>query len=283
MSRIAGVFDDAKAQGRRLLIPYLMAGDPNPAETVALMHALVDAGADLLELGLPFSDPIADGPAIQAACERALGAGMNTAGALEILRRFRERDVATPVILMGYLNPILAFGAAAFAERAAAAGADGVITVDLPPEEGGVYLQALTAAGLDPVFLVAPTTDESRRRTICAQARGFVYYVSLKGVTGAASLDVEDVGHRVAQLREVTDLPVAVGFGVSDPSSAAALAKVADAVVVGSALVKRVAELGRQPERMREDVARWLREMRLAIDAVSAAASTDRPQGGKQG
>lgn len=283
MSRIAGVFDDAKAQGRRLLIPYLMAGDPNPAETVALMHALVDAGADLLELGLPFSDPIADGPAIQAACERALGAGMNTAGALEILRRFRERDVATPVILMGYLNPILAFGAAAFAERAAAAGADGVITVDLPPEEGGVYLQALTAAGLDPVFLVAPTTDESRRRTICAQARGFVYYVSLKGVTGAASLDVEDVGRRVAQLREVTDLPVAVGFGVSGPSSAAALAKVADAVVVGSALVKRVAELGRQPERMREDVARWLREMRLAIDAVSAAASTDRPQGGKQG
>ena len=283
MSRITGVFEDAKVQGRRLLIPYLMAGDPNPEQTVALMHALVDAGADLLELGLPFSDPIADGPAIQAACERALGAGMNTAGALEILRRFRERDVATPVILMGYLNPILALGAGAFAERAAAAGADGVITVDLPPEEGGVYLQALTAAGLDPVFLVAPTTDESRRRTICTQARGFVYYVSLKGVTGAASLDVEDVGRRVAQLREVTDLPVAVGFGVSSPSSAAALAKVADAVVVGSALVKRVAELGRQPERMREDVARWLREMRLAIDAVSAAASADRSQGGKQG
>ena len=283
MSRITAVFSDAKVQGRRLLIPYLMAGDPNPAETVALMHALVDAGADLLELGLPFSDPIADGPAIQAACERALRAGMNTTGALEILRRFRERDVATPVILMGYLNPILALGAGAFAERAAAAGADGVITVDLPPEEGGVYLQALTAAGLDPVFLVAPTTDESRRRTICAQASGFVYYVSLKGVTGAASLDVEDVGRRVARLREVTDLPVAVGFGVSGPSSAAALAKVADAVVVGSALVKRVAELGRQPERMREDVARWLREMRLAIDAVSAAASADRSQGGKQG
>lgn len=282
MSRIAGVFDDAKAKGRRLLIPYLMAGDPNPEQTVALMHALVDAGADLLELGLPFSDPIADGPAIQSAGERALAAGMNTAGALEILRRFRERDVATPVILMGYLNPILALGAAAFAERAAAAGADGVITVDLPPEEGGVYLQALTAAGLDPIFLVAPTTDESRRRTICSQARGFVYYVSLKGVTGAASLDVEDVGRRVAQLREVTDLPVAVGFGISGPSSAAALAKVADAVVVGSALVKQVAELGEQPERMRKDVARWLREMRLAIDAVSAAASTERLQGGKQ-
>ena len=283
MSRIGPVFAKARTKGRRLLIPYLMAGDPDAAQTVALMHTLVESGADMLELGLPFSDPIADGPAVQSACERALSAGMNTVGALEILRRFREQDADTPVILMGYLNPILALGTLAFAERAAAAGADGVITVDLPPEEDAGYLEALTAAGLDPVFLVAPTTDEHRQRMICAQSRGFVYYVSLKGVTGAASLDVDDVGKRVALLREVTDLPVAVGFGVSGPSSAAAVAKVADAVVVGSALVRQVAELDRQPENRREGIAGWLREMRLAIDAVASTASSGRPQGGEQG
>lgn len=266
MSRLRTRFESLRTQGRKALIPYLTAGDPGPEATVPLMHTMVAAGADIIELGVPFSDPMADGPVIQAACERALAHHVNLRRVLGMVQEFRTKDRATPVVLMGYLNPIEAMGYAAFAKAAAEAGVDGVLTVDLPPEEADALLAVLRAHGLDPIFLLAPTSSPERIQKICAAASGFVYYVSLKGVTGSASLDTDAVAEKLVQIRRATDLPVGVGFGIRDADSAARVAVVADAVVVGSAVMKRVAEFGSQPDRIGAELASLLGEMRCAMD-----------------
>jgi tryptophan synthase alpha chain len=221
---------------------------------------------------VPFSDPSADGPVIQAACERALAAGTRLQDVLAMVREFRERDAATPVVLMGYLNPVEAMGAEAFAAEAAAAGVDGVLTVDMPPEEAEPLAGLLEARGLDPIFLLAPTSDEARARRICETASGFVYYVSLKGVTGAASLDLDEVRDRLTLLRRTTRLPLGVGFGVRDAVTAAQLANMADAVIVGSAVVSRIAEHGDDAGARLTAVSDFVAELRRAMDKARAAA-----------
>lgn len=267
MSRIAQRFADLKAQGRKALIPFVTAGDPNPEVTVPLMHAMVEAGADLLELGVPFSDPMAEGPTIQKACERALVHGTSLRDVLAMVKQFRQQDADTPVVLMGYMNPVEIMGYERFASEAAAAGVDGLLTVDMPPEEAGHLLDTLAKAKIDPIFLLAPTTVDERIAHICAAGRGFVYYVSLKGVTGAANLDVAAVESKVAQIRKHTDLPISVGFGISDADAAKCVSDVSDAVVVGSAVVKRVGENADQPEKINEAVCGLLRDMRAAMDS----------------
>lgn len=269
MSRIASRFAELKAAERTALIPFVTAGDPNPEVTVPLMHAMVQSGADLIELGVPFSDPMADGPVIQRASERALEHHVSLHDVLGMVREFRSRDDATPVVLMGYLNPIEVMGYREFARQAVEAGVDGVLTVDSPPEEGAEYLPSLREAGLDPIYLIAPTTGIERARRICAAATGFVYYVSIKGVTGASHLQVDAVAEKLKQIRTVTDLPVGVGFGIKDADTAAAVAGVADAVIVGSALVSRVEALADRPEEIAGAVAGLLASMRLAMDQAS--------------
>ena len=273
MSRIAARFAALRKSGRKALIPYVTAGDPNPDVTVPLMHAMVAAGVDLIELGVPFSDPMADGPVIQAACERALRHHVSLRGVLEMVRSFREQDTETPVILMGYLNPVEVMGYADFAHEAKAAGVDGVLTVDLPPEEASPLLDELHPADLDPIFLLSPDTSAARVQKIAAVASGFLYYVSFKGVTGANQLDVGAVATKLQAIRKLTDIPLGVGFGIRDAQSAAEVAAVADAVVVGSALVKRIAELSSTPELIPEAVSDQLREMRLAMDASPAQSA----------
>ena len=274
MSRIAQRFAELKHARRAALVPYITAGDPNKAATVALLHALVAAGADAVELGVPFSDPSADGPVIQAACERALKAGTTLTDVLAMVREFRMRDKITPLILMGYLNPVEAMGHEAFAGAAAAAGVDGVITVDMPPEEAEPLAGLLRACGLDPIFLLAPTTDAARARRISECASGFVYYVSLKGVTGAARLDVGEVREHLALLRRETRLPVGVGFGVRDAATAAVLAGMADAVIVGSAVVSRIAEHNGDAGRAAASLGAFVAELRQAMDAACATGTT---------
>lgn len=269
MSRIAARFEQLRGAGRKALIPYITAGDPEPGVTVGLMHALVTAGADLVELGVPFSDPQADGPVIQDACERALAHHVTPAGVLEMVAAFRRDDGDTPVVLMGYLNPIEAMGAERFAERAGAAGVDGVLVVDSPPEESEVLVRSLTDNGVDPIFLLAPTTADDRMERICASARGFLYYVSLKGVTGAASLAVEEVETKLEAIRRRTGLPVGVGFGIRDAESAARIGAFADAVVVGSAVVARVAEHRDDPEAIARAVGELVSSMRAALDRAA--------------
>ncbi|MCC5857067.1 MAG: tryptophan synthase subunit alpha [Ectothiorhodospiraceae bacterium] len=268
MSRIETRFRELREAGRKALIPYVTAGDPHPDVTVDLMHRLVEAGADILELGVPFSDPIGDGPVIQLACERALKHHVGLRDVLGMVKAFRQTDQRTPVVLMGYMNPIEVMGHMAFAEAAKAAGVDGVLTVDMPPEEMGDLSGCLADAGLDPIFLVAPTTGEQRMRLICEHARGFVYYVSLKGVTGSASLDIDAVAERVERLHRITGVPVGVGFGISKPEQAARMSRVADAVVVGSALVKQIEARADDPEGAVEAVTRLLGSMRHAMDAA---------------
>lgn len=267
MSRIGKRFEQLRRDGRKALIPFITAGDPQPDVTVGLMHALVRAGADVIELGVPFSDPMADGPVIQRASERALAYKVSLARVLEMVHAFRADDADTPVVLMGYLNPVEAMGTERFAHAAAAAGVDGVLTVDMPPEEGEPLLGHLRAAGLDPIFLLAPNTGEERARRICGQASGFVYYVSVKGITGAGHLDTGAVAERLAAIRALTDLPLGVGFGIKDGPSAAALSRVADAVIVGSAVVARVEALAGRPEAVAGEVAGFIAELRAAIDA----------------
>jgi len=267
MSRIASCFQTLRRSGRKALIPFITAGDPQPALTVPLLHAMVAAGADLIELGVPFSDPMADGPVIQRACERALRQGVSLRQVLELVRAFRREDRTTPLVLMGYLNPIERMGYQDFARAAAAAGVDGVLTVDLPPEEAQELLTALLAVDLDPIFLLAPTSTPERIQKVVALARGYVYYVSLKGVTGAATLDVLDVGQKLDVIRRYTDLPVGVGFGIKDAASAAAVARLADAVVVGSALVSWIEQLADEPERLQTEITGLLAAMRRAMDA----------------
>ncbi|HEY5719469.1 MAG TPA: tryptophan synthase subunit alpha [Gammaproteobacteria bacterium] len=267
MSRIGERFARLRAAGRKALVPFVTAGDPTPQATVPLLHAMVAAGADLLELGVPFSDPMADGPVIQRASERALAQGMTLHGVLDLVREFRRDDADTPLLLMGYLNPVEAFGYREFAAAAAAAGVDGLLTVDAPPEEAEALVAALRGAGLDPIFLLAPTSDGARIRRICALASGFVYYVSVAGVTGSATLDLAAVQARLGAIRAETGLPLGVGFGISDAAAAAAIGRVADAVIVGSALVKRVEANLEHPERIAPEVCGLLAEMRAALDA----------------
>jgi tryptophan synthase alpha chain len=272
MNRIARRFQTLRRAGRKALIPYITAGDPRPDVTVPILHALVAAGADLIELGVPFSDPMADGPVIQKACERALAQGMSLRGVLGLVREFRRADIETPLVLMGYLNPIERMGHADFVAAARDAGVDGVLTVDLPPEEAAEAAELFEAAGIAPIFLLAPTSSEERIRQTARLARGYLYYVSLKGVTGSAALDVAEVTDKLAVIRACTDLPLGVGFGIKDPPTAAAIAEVADAVVVGSALVAKMGELADDPDRMRREVAALVAAMRQAMDRACAPA-----------
>lgn len=240
VSRIAATFSALKASHKQALIPFITAGDPDRDTTVALMQALVEAGADILELGVPFSDPMADGPVIQRASERALAKGISLRDVLAMVAEFRRTNTTTPVVLMGYLNPIAHMGEMQFIETAVAAGVDGVLTVDYPPEEAGTFSSALKAAGIDPVFLISPTTPDARIATIAQQASGFVYYVSLKGVTGAGHIDLTEVAARVEIIRQRCGVPVGVGFGIRDAKTAGAIAGFADAVVVGSRIVQEI-------------------------------------------
>jgi tryptophan synthase alpha chain len=271
-NRIDDRFAKLKAQGRKALIPFMTAGDPAPEWTVALMHRLVEEGADLLELGVPFSDPTADGPVIQAASERAIEKGVNLARILDTVRAFREKDGDTPVILMGYLNPIERFGYETFCRAAAAAGVDGLLTVDCPPEEMGELRPCMDAVGIHPICLVAPTTTRERQGMIGQFAAGFVYYVSFKGITGANRLDAESLLQPLTDLRQSTKLPLIVGFGVKDAESAAAVAGSADGVVIGSALVSLLAEAEDENDALLR-VGHFLAPIRQAMDNVASDRS----------
>ena len=266
MSRLRERFAQLKKQDRKALIPYLTAGDPNPDFTVPLMHAMVKAGADILEVGVPFSDPMAEGPVIQHAMERALIHHVSLHQVIDMVAKFRTEDQTTPVLLMGYLNPVEVMGYENFVNKAKSAGIDGVLLVDLPPEEAEELLQYARPQELDVVFLVAPTTTDKRIQTIAEASSGFVYYVSLKGVTGAGHLDTNEVQQRVARIKSFTSLPVGVGFGIKDGASAQSIAAVADAVVVGSALVRLVEANMPSLDKTRAAVANLISEMRQAMD-----------------
>lgn len=266
MSRIPACFAALKSQGRQALIPYIVAGDPEPGITVAIMHAMVEAGVDVIELGVPFSDPMADGPVITKAHERALHHNVSLCDVLKMVREFRMKNADMPVVLMGYLNPVEVMGYAAFAEAAAEAGVDGVLTVDLPPEEADDLVSELRERGLDPIYLLAPTTTPERIRLITEAASGYVYYVSLKGVTGAATLDIPEVAKRIETIRTISHLPIGVGFGIKDARTAATVAAHADGVVVGSVLVDRVASLQGNVPAIPAALAGILGEMRQAMD-----------------
>lgn len=263
--RIDQTFAALKATSRTALIPFITAGDPSPAATVAIMHALVKSGADVIELGVPFSDPMADGPVIQRASERALAQGVGLRDVLAMTAEFRKTNATTPVVFMGYANPIEAMGQVKFVEAARSAGVDGVLVVDYPPEEAGEFSALLCANGLAPIFLLSPTTPESRIAGVAKLARGYVYYVSLKGVTGAANLDATDVAEKLAAIRRHIAIPVGVGFGIRDGASARAIGKVADAVVIGSALVQAIADAG--PDQAAAAAGAWLQTIRTAVDA----------------
>ena len=269
MSRIAEKMQALQQQGRRALIPYIAAGDPEPWITVPLMHALVKNGADILELGVPFSDPMADGPVIQRAAERALKHRISLTNVLAMVREFRDKDKTTPVVLMGYLNPIEVLGYARFAQEAAAAGVDGVLTVDLPPEEADGFQPAMKGQGLDTIFLLAPTSPAERIKLIAKAASGFIYYVSLRGVTGAANLDVREVAAKLKEIRAHTKLPLGVGFGIGSPEAAAQVAEFADAVIVGSAVVKRMEEMAANPDKILTEVPAFIARLREAMDQTT--------------
>lgn len=270
MSRIESTLAALKAEGRTALIPYITAGDPHPSHTVGLMHALVDGGADIIELGVPFSDPMADGPTIQLACERALLHDTSLWNCCAMVAEFRKRDSRTPVVLMGYLNPIETRGLDAFCALAQASGVDGVLIVDLAVEEAPDFAPVVRAHGLDLIFLLAPTSSDARIDAIVRQASGYLYYVSLKGVTGAALLDVASVEAKLGQIRRHTSLPIAVGFGIRDAASAALVGTVADGVVVGSALVSQIEKHQATPAVLPGLLKAQLAEMRAALDAPAA-------------
>jgi len=265
MNRLNVRFDKLKEIGRKALIPYVTAGDPTPQITVPMMHAMVGAGANIIELGVPFSDPMADGPVIQRASERALKHNISLRDVLGMVSTFRKMDDITPVVLMGYLNPIEIMGYEQFAEEAKEAGVDGVLIVDIPPEEATELLAALEKVEVCPIFLLAPTSTLERIKLICSVANGFVYYVAIKGVTGASHLDLSEVEAKVSKIREVTDLPIGVGFGIKDAETAKQISKMADAVVVGSALVSRIEALADEPQKAKDSVVELLLSMRKAM------------------
>jgi len=264
MSRIDATFDKLKQQQRKALIPFITAGDPSLKLTVPLMHGLVAAGADVIELGVPFSDPMADGPVIQRASERALKLGMSLRGVLDMVAEFRKQDRNTPVVLMGYGNPIEAMGWEVFSKLCEEVGVDGVLTVDFPPEESHAAFEHLQRHGIAPIFLLAPTTNEARIQQVAKLARGYVYYVSLKGVTGAGNLDLSAIEQKIPQLRKHIKLPIGVGFGIRDAATAKAVAKLCDGVVVGSRIVQEVENSNEQ--NLVANVGKLVKELRLAID-----------------
>ncbi|HYF60559.1 MAG TPA: tryptophan synthase subunit alpha [Burkholderiaceae bacterium] len=265
MSRIAAAFERLRREGRKALIPYFTAGHPSREHAVPLMHALARHGADVIELGVPFSDPMADGPVIQRSGEAALALGVGLSDVLAWVAEFRRDDATTPVVLMGYLNPIERMGAAAFAARAAAAGVDGVLVVDLPPEEADEFAPLLRGHGVDPIFLLAPTSTPARIAHVGRLASGYVYYVSLKGVTGAATLNVADVLSALPAIREATGVPVGVGFGIRDGETARAIAERADAVVIGTRLIQEIDAAG--PQHAVEKAGAFIQGIRRAMDA----------------
>jgi tryptophan synthase alpha chain len=269
VSRIPQRFESLEQQGRVALVPFVTAGDPDPSVTLPLMHAMVAAGADMIELGVPFSDPMADGPVIQRSSERALRHHVSLHDVLGMVRAFRADDAETPIILMGYLNPIEVMGYEDFVTQARDAGLDGALVVDAPPEESHDLVTRMHSAQLDLVYLLAPTSTEERIVRIAEVASGFVYYVSVKGVTGAGNLDLDQIATKLASIRRIIDLPVGVGFGIKDAGTAARIAQVADAVIVGSAIVQRMEDLAPEPERIPEAVGDFLRELRSAIDGAA--------------
>lgn len=270
MSRIQARFEALKASGTKALIPYVTAGDPEPSVTVPLMHKMVEAGANIIELGVPFSDPMAEGPVIQKAMERALTHDVTLTEVLGMVKTFRQQDNNTPVLLMGYLNPIEVMGYGVFAKSAAEAGVDGVLIVDMPPEEAEAFLAETNANDLDVVFLVSPTTTDERIQVVSKAGGGFVYYVSLKGVTGAGNLDIDEVAQKVTNIKRFSKLPVGVGFGIKDAESASQISAVADAIVVGSALVKKIQENLGEADKIEKAICGLLAEMREAMDNVKA-------------
>ena len=269
MSRIAATFEALAASGRKALIPYITSGDPEPDDTVKLMHVLANAGCDVIELGVPFSDPMADGPVIQRAGERALAKGIGLAQVLGFVRSFRETNDTTPVVLMGYANPVERYGVDAFVRDAKAAGVDGVLIVDYPPEECEAFAAALRKVELDPIFLLAPTSTDERMKQVGRIGSGYVYYVSLKGVTGAGHLDTAAVAQMIPRIKSHVPVPVGVGFGIRDAASAKAVGAVADAVVIGTALVQL---LEREPrDNAAQALAAFIGEIRAALDSLQGA------------
>ena len=265
MNQIKRCFDALAQQNKKALVPFITAGDPDADFTLACMHSMVKAGSNIIELGVPFSDPMADGPTIQQASERALAAGMSLEGVFEIVRKFRETDQQTAIVLMGYLNPIEFMGYKNFAEHAREAGVDGVLTVDIPPEEAADYIEQLKKQNISPIFLLSPTSTEQRIKKIAAVADGYIYYVSLKGVTGAGHLDLADVAAKLKRIKQHTSLPIAVGFGVKNAEIAAEMAKIGDAVVVGSALIERIVN---DKEQANAAIFELLSGMRDSMDSV---------------
>jgi tryptophan synthase alpha chain len=267
MSRIAATFSKLKEQRKKALIPFVTAGDPSPELNVPLMHAMVNAGADVIELGIPFSDPMADGPAIQRSSERAIKNGVGLRNVLSYVTEFRKTNDATPVVLMGYANPIEHMGYEAFAKAARASGVDGVLVVDYPPEEGGDLFKFLDAQQLDPIFLLAPTSSDARIAAVGKLARGYVYYVSLKGVTGASNIDLNEVAAKLPQIKAATNLPVGVGFGIRDAATAKSVAGIADAVVIGSRIIQEIENS--TAANVLDNVGKLLSGIRVAMDSVN--------------
>ena len=266
-TRLSDCFAKLKQSGRKALIPYVTAGDSNPSITVPLMHRMVESGADIIELGVPFSDPMADGPTIQLACERALEHHTSLHDVVAMTKEFREKDTTTPIVLMGYLNPVEAYGYEEFAKDAIEAGVDGLLTVDLPPEESCQLVATLKKYEIDPIFLLAPTTTTERIDKIVHAGSGYLYYVSLKGVTGSSALNVEEVAEKVAAIKKQSGLPVGVGFGIKDAISAAAVAAVSDGVIVGSAIVKIIENNVDDTDTILNQIGALLSLMRKAMDA----------------
>ena len=264
MSRIAATFETLKQNNRKALIPFITAGDPEPAMTVLLMHELVNVGADIIELGVPFSDPMADGPTIQRSYERALKHNVSLENVLEMVAEFRKTDADTPVILMGYANPVESIGYQKFLARAKKCGVDGVLVVDYPPEECEEWLESLKLNRIDAIFLLSPTTPERRIQQVAKRAQGFVYYVSLKGVTGAAHFDLNEVASKLTDLRAHISIPIGVGFGIHDSVTARAVSELADAVVVGSRIIKEIEESSKEEILM--NVSGLVKSLRSAID-----------------
>jgi len=269
-ARIKDTFTGARQSGRKLLVPFITAGDPHPDWTVAIMHALVGAGADILELGVPFSDPTADGPVIQLASERAIEKGTDLHSVLRMVKKFRLDNKHTPVVLMGYMNPIERFGPNTFPAAASAAGVDGLLLVDCPPEERGELGRAMSDAQLDGICLVAPTTTRARVQTIAKAASGFIYYVSVNGITGSGELNVQELQQPLQQIREFSDLPVAVGFGIKDAEMASAVAEFADAIVIGSALVSAMSEASDEADVL-SIVASFVAPVRKSLDNTAGS------------
>lgn len=275
MSRLKSTFDRLKAQGKTALIPYLTAGDPSRETAVTLMHTMVKNGADVLEMGVPFSDPMADGPVIQRASERALARHVSLHDCLGWVAEFRKTDNQTPIVLMGYANPIERFGVETFVAQAKSAGVDGTIVVDYPPEECETFSQLMKSADMDPIFLLAPTSSESRMQDVARLGSGYLYYVSLRGVTGAGNIDTAAVSERVKLIRRFTEMPIGVGFGISDAQSAVSVAQAADAVVIGSAIIKLMEEAEKLGQAPLEKAGAFMAGIRSALDSMPAKRSAE--------